>query len=146
MGFDRTSLFLFLFSVFICVESYRMDVGTLSRPGPGLFPFLSGAALAMLSIAGLLARVVREEEPGAPGRAGKYKVLLVLCSLLAYGVLLERAGFLVTTFCLLLFLLRVIVPQGWGRVFCAALLSTLASYLIFDIWLKAQLPRGFIGF
>lgn len=145
-GFDRASLFLLPFSLFTCVESYRMGVGTLSRPGPGLFPLFAGLVLGILSISALFARAVGEETPGQTGRAGKQKILLVLCALIAYGVMLEWAGFLVTTFGLLIFLLKVIVPQSWTRVLCSALLSTLASYVIFEIWLKAQLPRGFIGF
>ena len=144
--FDRASLFLLLFSVFICLESFRMDVGTLSRPGPGLFPFFAGLALGMLSISALFVRVVRQETPGETGRAGRYKILLVLCALVAYGTMLEWTGFLVTTFGLLIFLLKVIVPQSWMRVLCSAFLSTLTSYVIFEVWLKAQLPRGFIGF
>ena len=144
--FDRASLFLLLFSVFICVESFRMDVGTLGRPGPGLFPFGAGLVLGILSISALFVSTVREQTAGQTGRTGKYKILLVLCALIAYGTALEWAGFLVTTFGLLIFLLKVIVPQSWTRVLCSAFLSTLASYVIFDVWLKAQLPRGFIGF
>jgi hypothetical protein len=145
-GFDRSSLFLLLFSLFICLDSYRMDLGTLGRPGPGLFPFGAGLVLGILSISALFVSALREETPGEIGRAGKYKILLVLCALVAYGLTLEWAGFLVTTFGLLIFLLKVIVPQSWTRVLCSAFLSTLTSYVIFEVWLKAQLPRGFIGF
>jgi putative tricarboxylic transport membrane protein len=144
--FDGSALFLLFFSFFICLESCRMGLGTLSAPGPGLFPFGAGLVLGLLCLIPMLRSSLREETSERTGSAGKYKILFVLCALIGYGILLEWTGFLVTTFALLIFLLKVIVPQGWTRVLCSALLSTLISYVIFEICLRAQLPRGFIGF
>jgi hypothetical protein len=38
--------------------------------------------------------------------------------------------------------LRTIEPQRWGLVILEALLASGISYLVFEIWLQAQLPRG----
>jgi putative tricarboxylic transport membrane protein len=142
----RAASFLVFFSLFICIESYRMGLGALSTPGPGLFPMGAGLVLGFLSVLSVLGSLLQKGTSPATAGSGRYNILLVLCALIAYGMLLEWAGFLITTFSLLVFLLKVIVPQGWARVLCSAFLSTLASYLIFEVCLRAQMPRGFIGF
>lgn len=143
---SRSSLFLFFFSIFICFESYRLDLGTLSAPGPGLFPFGGGLILGFLSLLEMLKPSVDESKPERGGRKGGYRIALVLFALTAYGLVLERLGFLVATFGLFIFFLKVVVPQKWPRVLVSALLSTLISYLVFEVWLKTQLPRGIFGF
>jgi putative tricarboxylic transport membrane protein len=140
-----SSLLLLLFSCFICIQSYRLNLGTLNSPGPGLFPFGAGLILGLLALIVIL-QSAREDGPERIEGRGNLKIVWVLFALVAYGLVLERFGFLVTTFGLLVFLLKVIVSQRWGRVLISALLSTLTSYVIFQIWLKAQLPKGFIGF
>ena len=140
-----SSLLLLLFSCFICIQSYRLNLGTLNSPGPGLFPFGAGLVLGLLALIVILQSAQEGGSERIEGR-GNLKIALVLFTLVAYGLLLERVGFLVTTFGLLVFLLKVIVSQRWARVLVSALLSTLMSYVIFEIWLKTQLPKGFIGF
>lgn len=142
---DRSSLFLLFLSLFICLDSYRIDLGTLSSPGPGLFPFGAGLILGILSLI-IILQSSAKEEPGGTEGTGKYKIVLVLIALITYGLVLEWMGFIITTFGLLIFLLKVIVPQSWTRVLITAFLSSLCSYLLFEVWLKAQLPKGFLGF
>lgn len=140
-----SSLLLLLFSCFICIQSYRLNLGTLSSPGPGLFPFGAGLILGFLALIAILQSAQEGGSERIEGR-GNLKIVLVLFTLIAYGLILERVGFLVTTFALLIFLLKVIVSQRWARVLVSAFLSTLACYLIFEVWLKAQLPKGFLSF
>ncbi len=33
----------------ICIASYRLSLGSLNDPGPGMFPFIAGAALCMFA-------------------------------------------------------------------------------------------------
>src|SRR5512143_3770811 len=94
----RSSLFLILFSSFICVESYRIGLGTMSSPGPGLFPFCGGFILCILSLVEILNPSVDEGKLESGEAGGKYRVALVLLALTAYGVVLERLGFLLVTF------------------------------------------------
>jgi hypothetical protein len=43
------------------------------------------------------------------------------------------------------FMFRVIEPQRWRTVIAGALFSAAIAYLIFDTWLKVELPKGFLG-
>jgi hypothetical protein len=59
--------------------------------------------------------------------------------------LLEWLGFLFTTFLFVWFLLKIVERRGWGFSVGVAALVAGASYAVFDLWLKAQLPAGLLG-
>jgi uncharacterized BrkB/YihY/UPF0761 family membrane protein len=67
-------------------------------------------------------------------------------ALVLYTILLKTLGFLLTTFLLVLYLFRVIEPLSWKKVFAGAFLTACGAYLVFDLWLQAQLPKGIFGF
>ena len=71
----------------------------------------------------------------------KTKVLYVLGILLVYAFFFPLLGYLLSTF-LFLLLLNPVIEKKWSFVLAGALLVTLASYLVFDVLLQAQLPRG----
>jgi hypothetical protein len=73
-------------------------------------------------------------------------MLMVMGSLVIYTLLLNFIGFLLDTFLLIAFLLRVMEPMSWNKCMVGALGAAGASYVIFQLWLKAQLPTGFLGF
>jgi len=47
------NIFWLLLSVFICQQAYRLKLGAVTKPGPGLFPFSLGAAMLFLSFIAL---------------------------------------------------------------------------------------------
>jgi len=71
--------------------------------------------------------------------------LYVLIILLGYAFFLKTLGFLICTFLFVFFIYEVVEPWKIRRGILIALLSTIASHLIFQILIKAQLPRGFLG-
>jgi len=74
------------------------------------------------------------------------KVLWILVIITAYAFVLERVGFVVSTFLLLFVLFRVVEGQRWGLAVGGSLAVAVLAYGIFDRWLKLQLPKGFWGF
>jgi hypothetical protein len=73
-------------------------------------------------------------------------LVAVVLAVAAYAVILERIGFLVNTFLLLVFLLKVVEPQSWKTAIIAGLVTALASELLFNVILRAQIPSGILGF
>jgi hypothetical protein len=69
----------------------------------------------------------------------------VVGALLAYLLLLEPLGFVAVTFLFLLLLFRL-ERRGWGFSAVCAAIGTLASYALFQVWLRTQLPTGPFGF
>lgn len=131
-------------SLFLMVGSYKLGLGKLHKPGTGLMPFLIGVFLFLLSIwlliADLLGKGAREGPSEEQRKVNFKKSGIVVASLILYGLLLEKLGFLVVTFLLLFFLF-------WGMgvrrnaALAASVLTVLASYFVFT-YLGLRFPPG----
>jgi putative tricarboxylic transport membrane protein len=148
---DRISgLFWLVFGVIVSIESHRMRLGTLHRPGPGFLFFWVGIALAIMSLVILIRAWLTPKVAGAGGFSfGKKniaKIILVLISLFLYALLMEKLGFIVVTLLLFIFLLGIVEKKKWGFTIFTSLAVTAAAYLLFDTALHSQLPKGLLGF
>ena len=148
---DRiSSIILLVFSFLVCVASYRLPVGigSWNDPGPGFFPFWAGVIMGVLSFVAYLKALRTKGEDIGPwySREKWKKVFWILVIIMAYAFVLERAGFVVSTFLLLFVLFRVVEGQRWGFAVGGSLAVAVLAYGIFDRWLKLQLPKGFLGF
>lgn len=127
-----------------------LPFGEIRKPGPGFFPFWLGVIMGAMSI-GLIVqttlanRTVRTIRNILEEDARWSKVLLVLVALILYAFLMDTIGFLIVTFLLMVVLLRFIEPQSWKVVIGWALAGSVGSYLIFEVWMKLRLPKGFWG-
>jgi hypothetical protein len=150
MATDKlTGLFFLLLSIYVCIESYRLGLGAFSNPKAGLFPFISGILLGSFSILGFFDKVPLKrafEDAGNSIRQWKLKkTVYALTVLFAYVFLLKSFGFPICTFLLVFFIYKVLEPKRLKTGILVAVLSTAASYFIFQVVLKVQLPRGFLG-
>ena len=148
---DRISgIFWFVFAVIVSIESYRMGLGTLHRPGPGFLFFWAGILLALMSLIILIRAWITQREAGAGGLIfggqNLRKIFLVLTAVLLCILFMERLGFAVVTFLLFLFLLGVVEKKGWRFTILTSLAVTVAAYLIFETALQSQLPKGLLEF
>ena len=81
-------------------ESY--PIGTATRMGPGYFPHVLGALLALLGVANLL-RSFGYANAGITASPRRFTpLLLVLGGVLAFWLLIDRAGLIAATFALVL--------------------------------------------
>lgn len=130
--------------------SVGYGLGTLAAPGSGFITFLAGSGICFFSFIGLLDATLRKQkgigwQPIVKDLRWE-KALLVLGALTGYALLLSRLGFMICTALFVGFMLRVVKPQGWPVVITGGVLAALGTYAIFELWLKAQLPRGPLGF
>lgn len=145
-----SGLFLLILAIFMCWGSLGLPYGSIHNPGPGFFPLWLGVILGLMSI-GLLVTITLQKETAMSVREIlaeeiRWKeVLLVIISLVLYGVLIDYIGYLLVTFLLMALLLRSVEPQPWMAVVGWALGGTLGSYLVFEVWMKLRLPRGILG-
>jgi Tripartite tricarboxylate transporter TctB family len=145
---QRSSVFWLAIGLAIAFYSRTYDLGTLSTPGPGFLPFISGAAIALLALVVFIQQIPKRKDTLKSLWAHKRwaAVLVVMASLVVYALLLSFLGFILDTFFLTAFLLRVMEPVSWKKVLAGATGATLGSYAVFHLWLEAQLPTGFLGF
>jgi len=143
------SLFWLLFAVGLCLEASRLEMGELHQPGSGFFPFTIGLLTGVLALIALF-QSVREkaERPAAPPQATFrwWNIVVILAALIGFTLSLEKLGFLVNTFLFMVLLLKVVDPQTWKRALLTGLITAIASDLVFNVILGAQIPSGILGF
>jgi putative tricarboxylic transport membrane protein len=123
-------------------ESTKLPLGTVRNPGQGFFPWWTSAVIVLLALVLLTQALVSRPSTNqqTPGRIAKVTALLLVVS--AYTFLLDFLGYLLCTFLLVLFMLRVTDAQRWPVALSMALLTAVGSYVVFAIWLSVPLPRG----
>ncbi len=143
------NLFWILFSLVTCIESYRVRLGTITKPGSGFFPFSAGIVMLALGLVALF------QSMRARGRGGKtaggesfrwWSIAVILAATIAYALTLETIGFLINTFLYVTILLKVVEPQTWKTSVIGGLIAAVAASLIFNVVFKAQIPSGIFGF
>ena len=145
---DISLIFFILFSAAICVESYKIGLGSFNAPKPGLFPLLIGLLLGTLAMFRLFIDILSKT------RTDNLNIVIIplkrmsflIISLLLYGLFMDKIGFNIATFVLVVFLLKVIESKSWLTTISIATGMTISIHLIFRIWLGIQLPKGFMGF
>ena len=148
--FFSTLLWL-IFATVISIESCRLGLGKWSMPGPGYFPFGAGILLGLISLSILIKSLLKVPFkkmatvlPHPQERPNWQSVVLTLVGMFLYVLLLNRLGFVLCTFLLIAFFVWVIGKRNWFGSFTAALFTTAASYLLFEVLLDAQLPKGIL--
>jgi len=145
---QSSSLFWLVAAIGIVFLSLKYGVGTFHEPGPGFITFFAGAILIVLSLALFFSNFRNQADRSSLWSlwAGLEtgKVLYVILLLVAYIFFLKPAGFLISTFLLLILLFRVKGSYRLKTILLMSLLVTAGSYLVFEIWLKAQLPKGIL--
>ena len=147
---DILSAFFWLFfAAYVAIESCRMGLGKWSRPGPGYFPLGAALLFGLISIL-LLSKSLRkasvEKVPTAPSEGRWRDVVLNLMAMVVYVFLLDKIGFILCTFLLATFFLRVIAQQRWFAILISALSITIGAHLLFNVLLNAKLPSGILPF
>lgn len=144
-----SSLLFLLFSVYISIESYRLGLGTSRTPGPGIFPFIAGVALGVVSLSLLFGTLLTEPlkkmvaEHGEDSEPMNWQnIFLTLAAMLVYVAIFSWLGFVLSTFLIMIFLVWAVGGARWHVSLVTALSITIASYLLFEIALDAQLPKG----
>jgi len=111
--------------------------------------FWVGVIMIGLSLA-ILIRAIREKAVKGEMKAiwlgiSWKKMISVLVALFIYAYLFTILGFILSTVLLLIFLFKAVEPQKWSWAILGAIVSTLAAYGVFRIWLQCQLPQGLLG-
>jgi putative tricarboxylic transport membrane protein len=135
------------FSVFVVFAGRNHGIGAVSDPGSGFLLFWLGLLMCAFS-AVILAGALRA---GGPSLASLWqgarwrKVIVIIASLCAFALLLDRLGFLLAAIPLMLVLLRAIDPVPWRVALPVGIGATLAVWWLLKKLLLIQLPSGLLG-
>jgi putative tricarboxylic transport membrane protein len=130
--------------VMICIGSISMRLGSLNNPGSGLFPFIIGCAMIVVSIPQVITQSFEESENVKfwQSRAGVNGVIIVLLLLSFYTMVLIHLGFSLSTFLFFVAILKTLGRKNWTYALLTALVVSFFSYMVFAVWLKINLPEG----
>lgn len=148
---DLTSSLLFLIcGVSVTLFSFRINTGSFSDPGPGLFPIITGMLLTI--IAGIVfvksfleSDAEVKEPPGTDKRLWYVKPAATVMTMFLYAITIDWLGFITASLILLFFLYKVIGNLSIKVSMAGSILTAVIAYLIFKVWLSVQLPVGPLG-
>ena len=140
-----SGLFWLAVAIFAVVQGLALKLGSLQQPGPGFFPFWGGVVLALLSLVLVVKSLGSQPAPEPLARPESARLFVVAGAILGYILLLERVGFVAVTFAFLVLLLRL-ERRSWAFSAATAGAGAAASWMVFQLWLKTQLPVGPLGF
>lgn len=144
-----SGLVLLFVSIWICIESIRVSIGTLHNPGPGFIALCSGMLMGILS-AGLIIFPLKFARKGSDQKSVQFKIsgwkgLYTMAALCAYGFLLERLGFAIATFLLMFFIVMSYEPRKWKTVLIISFITAIGLHVLFVLLLKVDLPAGLLS-
>jgi hypothetical protein len=115
----------------------NLGVGSLTDPGPGLWPLI---VCCVLIITGA-AVAVRPGDGAEPIGRDAWTVVVACISLIAYTSVISTVGFEVPTVVLLAFWLRVLGGESWRTAVAVPIGVTLVVYVVFISLLGVALPH-----
>jgi hypothetical protein len=134
-------LIFVVFGLAYAVGATAYDIGDPVRMGPGFFPLVVGALLAILGVLIAAARSPETEEDGAPIVAPPWRALgLILGGIVVFGLTVRGLGLVPSIF--LSSLLASLASRDTGIPWAVLLAVglTLLSIAIFVVALSLRLP------
>ena len=138
-------LLVFLAGVAICVIAWGYGFGSLAQPGPGLYPFFVGVAIAVFA----LILLVSEWRAGG-GRAafddeGARTLGLMALTFCFWVIAMPLLGYVLVTLAATYAFCKIMRLEGWRKPLALSAGTALFIYVLFDHLHYIDLPRGILG-
>ena len=130
-------------SVAFIAAGSRLDFGTISRPGPGLWPVSIGIITGSMALVSALLPHKGEERFHLPEVA---RALSLFAAFLLFPLLFDIVGFIVPSDLLITFMMRVLSRETWLRSAIVALATSVIGYVLFGVMLSVRLPAFDLSF
>ncbi len=141
---------IFIFGGVTAVLSLRMSIGTFRVPGSGMFPLILGILLMFLSCIFLVKLLYQYKKTTArkdsmSERGFPVQLIFFFGTMVLATAFFNQLGYPLTSFLLLVVLLRTLGMKQWFFNILLSFMSAVACYFLFVQWLKIPLPKGWIG-
>jgi putative tricarboxylic transport membrane protein len=128
-----------------------MPIGTFRAAGTGMFPLILGILLMILSGAFILKIFFQgreghvKKEASIESSGSPIQLILFLGTMVLATLFFNRLGYPLTSFLLLVALLRILGVKRWGLNILLSFVTAVACYFLFVQWLNIPMPKGWIG-
>jgi hypothetical protein len=138
-------LLLLVLGAAISVVSWGYGFGSLKQPGPGLYPFFIGVAIAAFAVILLVVEVRAGKCDPVLDRDGARTLVLMTLTFCLWIVAMPLLGYVIMTLLATYAFGKIMKLEGWRKPLAVAVGTALFIYLLFDHWLYIDLPRGILG-
>jgi len=139
-------LVVVILSILIMILSSSYGLGTISRPGAGMYPFAVGLFILPLSLILFLSSLKCEKKEDAILSGGQIGTFLSFIGTCVFWILaMPYLGYPVVTLIAVFLIGKVMKLEGWLKPLLLSAGTTLFIYILFDVWLYIDLPRGIWG-
>jgi len=141
-----TGLAALVASLVLFALTLELKPNPLVPIGPGFYPRIVLGLTAALAAALVIFDWLAAKAPRSPARPNYELVACVFVIVGLYAAALPFLGFRISTFLFVAALQGTLEPpraaKGWGMLVLSALITTVASYVLFERYLQVLLPRG----
>lgn len=135
--------------LFICFLAFGFEIGSFNSPGPGFLPFLTGIFISIMGLIIIISQTFlkkknlkTEMENSLLRVSPSPRFLYTISILLVYIIFIEPLGFILSTSLVMFCLFFDFEKKNYIGSLLFSFLTSFLSYLIFEIWLRCQLPKG----
>ena len=136
---------LMILGLVIMIVSWGYGFGTLRKPGPGLYPFFIGLFILPLSIVLIILGSKSKSSEPLFTKSGLKTFLLMVITFSLWIIAMPILGYALVTFAVAFAFCKIMRLEGWLKPLALSIGTALFIYLLFDVWLYIDLPRGIFG-
>ena len=129
----------------VAYVAWGYGFGSLARPGPGLYPFFVGIAIGLCALFTLIGNVRAGKTPQALDRGGARTLAIMAATFCLWIVSMPILGYVLVTLIATFAFAKAVKLEGWAKPLALACGTALFIFLLFDVWLYIDLPRGVFG-
>ena len=135
-------LLLLVLGCAITYVSWGYGFGSLARPGPGLYPFFLGIAIAACSLFVLIGHARSPSGEALLDRDQTRTLLSMTATFCLWIAAMPLLGYVAVTLLATYAFCKALKLEGWKKPLAVSLGTALFIFLLFDVWLYIDLPRG----
>ncbi|TDO52565.1 tripartite tricarboxylate transporter TctB family protein [Kribbella sp. VKM Ac-2527] len=121
------------------IGSWRLGLGRLTEPGPGLWPFVISVVITLLSV--VLAIIGRQALDSERFNRASLLVVVAVVTLVLLAVAMPLIGFEIPSLLLTFVWLRFLGKESWRSSIVISVVTVVAFHLLFVTALQIPLPR-----
>ncbi|SDI37475.1 tripartite tricarboxylate transporter TctB family protein [Propionivibrio dicarboxylicus] len=127
-----------LLGILACIGAVQLDIGRLSQPGAGLWPFILSIALIVCA----LLLFVKDVRPLNYDRfsAQSKRVVASALAIAVFVLVFQSLGLVPAVVGLLLFQLKQVGGESWKSAVAVTAGMSALVYGLFSLWLKIPFP------
>ena len=136
---------MLVLGIVIAVLSWGYGFGKFARPGPGLYPFFLGVAIAVFALFILMSELKSGDPKPVLDKESARTLVYMTATFSLWIVAMDLLGYVIVTLLAALAFCKIMKLEGWWKPLAVSGGTALFIYLLFDYWMYIDLPRGILG-